>query len=370
MSNSESSKSVNYQGLALTSLIVGAVATGVGLVSAKPATAGENPRISVAVTNIQSNTSSQSFAAEIVAPATDRYFTTGTVTVNYATVGLDPSQVVINDANLAATPATYNATTVESATARAINGALGLNRYGDVIGLVNAYNGPSASAENPSASVALTNIQSNSNSQSFAAEIVAPFANFDISAVGVASGGLTYGNAVNALDDSQIFLLSGTVQATINAFTNATTVDAATARAIDGAVGATRYGDIIGIVDAYGNKGFAAGAENPSVSVALTNIQSNTNSQSFAAEIVAPETGVYFSIATGTITYATVAGTLDASQVQIATGAITATASTNTSSTVERSVTNAIDTAGSTQRYGDVMGIVKAWQGGSSAALD
>ena len=370
MSHSESSKSVNYQGLALTSLIVGAVATGVGLVSAKPATAGENPRISVAVTNIQSNQSSQSFAAEIVAPATDRYFTTGTVTVNYATAGADPSQVVINDGNLTATPATYNATTVESATARAISGALGLNRYGDVIGLVNAYNGPPASAENPSASVALTNIQSNSNSQSFAAEIVAPFANFDISAVGVASGGLIYSNTVNALDDSQIFLLSGTVQATINAFTNATTVDAATARAIDGAVGATRYGDIIGIVDAYGNKGFAEGAQNPSVSVALTNIQSNTNSQSFAAEIVAPETGIYFSIATGTITYATLAATSDASQVRITTGAITATASTNTTSTVERSVTNAIDTAGSTQRYGDVMGIVKAWQGGSSAALD
>ena len=63
MSHSESSKSVNYQGLALTSLIVSAVATGVSLGSAEPATAGENPRISVAVTNIQSNQSSQSFAA-------------------------------------------------------------------------------------------------------------------------------------------------------------------------------------------------------------------------------------------------------------------------------------------------------------------
>jgi hypothetical protein len=367
MSHSESSKSVNYQGLALTSLIVGAVATGVGLVSAKPATAGENPRISVAVTNIQSNTSSQSFAAEIVAPATDRYFTTGTVTVNYATAGSDPSQVVINDATLAATPVTYTATTVESATARAINNALGENRYGDVIGLVNAYNGPPASAENPSASVALTNIQSNSNSQSFASEIVAPFANFQISAIGVADGGLTYAN--NIADASQIFLTSAQAQATITAF-EANTVDAATARAIDSAVSSNRYGDVIGIVGAYGNKGFAEGAQNPSVSVALTNIQSNTNSQSFAAEIVAPETGVYFSIATGTITYATLGATSDSSQVRIATGAITATASTNTTSTVERSVANAIDATNSNNRYGDVMGIVKAWQGGSSAALD
>lgn len=369
MSHSESSKSVNYQGLALTSLIVSAVATGVSLVSAKPATAGENPRISVAVTNIQSNQSSQSFAAEIVAPATDRYFSTGTVTVNYATSGSDPSQVVINDATLAATPATYAATTVESATARAINDAVTDERYGDIIGLVNAYNGPSASAENPSASVALTNIQSNGNSQSFASEIVAPFANFQISAIGVTSGGLTYENDITD-DTSQIFLTSGNAQATIAAFT-ANTVDAATARAIDEAVTGIRYGDVIGIVNAYGNKGFAEGAQNPSVSVALTNIQSNTNSQSFAAEIVAPETGIYFSIATGTITYATLAATSDASQVRIATGTVsngTVGGVANTTSTVERSTVNAIDTAG--VRTGDVIGIVKAWQGGGSAALD
>jgi hypothetical protein len=366
MSNSESSKSVNYQGLALTSLIVGAVATGVGLVSAKPATAGENPRISVAVTNIQSNTSSQSFAAEIVAPATDRYFTTGTVTVNYATSGSDPSQVVINDATLTAATVAYTASTVESATARAINTALGANRYGDVIGLVNAYNGPPASAENPSASVALTNIQSNGNSQSFASEIVAPFANFQISAIGVTAGGLTYTNGVTA-DTSQIFLTSGNAQATIAAF-EANTVDAATARAIDGAVTAGRFGDIIGIVNAYGNKGFAEGAQNPSVSVALTNIQSNTNSQSFAAEIVAPETGVYFTSASGTITAVTLAATSDASQVRISSGTVSAGTVANVTSTVERSTANAIDTAG--VRTGDVIGIVKAWQGGGSSALD
>ncbi len=368
MSHSESSKSINYQGLALTSLIVGSVATGVTLGRVEPATAGENPRISVAVTNIQSNQNSQSFAAEIVAPATDRYFSTGTVTVNYATTGSDPSQVVINDGTLAATPVTYTSTTVESATARAINNALGDNRYGDIIGIVSAYNGPPASAENPSASVALTNIQSNSNSQSFAAEIVAPFANFEISAIGVTAGGLTYTNTITA-DTSQIFLTSANAQATIAAF-DANTVDAATARAIDGAVGATRYGDVIGIVSAYGNKGLAEGAVNPSVSVALTNIQSNLNSQSFAAEIVAPETGIYFTSVSGTITAVTLAATSDASQVRITTGAIQATASNNTSSTVERSTAIAIDTADGAGRAGDVIGIVKAWQGGGSSALD
>ena len=370
MSHSESSKSVNYQGLALTSLIVGAVATGVGLVSAKPATAGENPRISVAVTNIQSNQSSQSFAAEIVAPATDRYFTTGTVTVNYATAGADPSQVVINDGNLTATPATYNSSTVESATARAINDALSGERYGDIMGLVSAYNGPSASAANPSASVALTNIQSNSNSQSFAAEIVAPFVNFDISAIEVTDGALGYSNTIGD-DTSQIFLTSGSAEATINPFTvGADTVAAATARAIDDLVGDERYGDVIGIVNAYGNKGFAAGAENPSVSVALTNIQSNLNSQSFAAEIVAPETGVYFSSASASISYTILGDTSDASQVRISLGTVSAGTALNTTSSVESSVTDAIVTANGDGRYGDVIGIVKAWQGGSSAALD
>ena len=213
--------------------------------------------------------------------------------------------------------------------------------------------------------MALTNIQSNSNSQSFASEIVAPFANLEISAVGVT--GVTYQN--NIADASQIFLTSATSQATITAF-EANTVDAATARAIDSAVSSNRYGDVIGIVGAYGNKGFAEGAQNPSVSVALTNIQSNTNSQSFAAEIVAPETGVYFSIATGTITYATLGATSDSSQVRIATGTVSAGTVANTTSTVERSVANAIDATNSNNRYGDVMGIVKAWQGGSSAALD
>ena len=364
MSNSESSKSVNYQGLALTSLIVGAVATGVGLVSAKPATAGENPRISVAVTNIQSNQNSQSFAAEIVAPATDYYFSQGSVTVGYGTVGAtDASQLAITSGQLQATAGSYTSTTVEAVTAAAINSALGAGRYGDIMGLVNAYNGPSAGAENPSSSVAITNIRSNSNSQSFAAEIVAPFANFYISQMALTAA--TYATLTG--DPSQVFLTDATAQATMTTF-NANTVDAATARSIDELVNnQTRYGDVIGIVSAYGNKGFAEGAQNPSVSVALTNIQSNLNSQSFAAEIVAPETGIYFTSATATIT--TAAGA-DASQRVITGGQVSAGTVANTTSTVERSTAQAITTANGAGRYGDVMGIVKAWQGGSSAALD
>jgi len=363
MSHSESSKAINYQGLALTSLVVGAVATSVGLGSVEPATAGENPRISVAVTNIQSNQNSQSFAAEIVAPYTDYYFSQGSVTVNYGTVGAtDNSQLAITTGNFSATAQNYTSTTVEAKTAAAINSALGTGRYGDVIGLVNAYNGPPAGAANPSASVAITNIRSNSNSQSFAAEIVAPFANFYINQIALTAA--SYATLTG--DPSQVFLTSGSAQATITAF-GANTVDAATARAIDGALGQNRYGDVIGIVSAYGNKGFAEGAQNPSVSVALTNIQSNMNSQSFAAEIVAPETGIYFTSASASIT--TAAGA-DISQRLITTGQISAGTVANTTSTVERSTAIAIETANTNNRYGDVMGIVKAWQGGGSSALD
>jgi len=370
MSHSESHSSVNYQGLALTSLVVGGIAAGIGLTNVEPAEAGENPRISVAVTNIQSNQNSQSFFAEIVAPATDYFFTQGAVSVNYATVGgasSDTSQLVITDGAFSSTPQTINSSTVEAATARAINNALTDGRYGDIVGLVNAYNGPPASAQNPSASVAITNIKSNSNSQSFAAEIVAPFANFYISRIETTAGALAYSNTITG-DTSQVFLTGGGAQATFTGFT-ANTVDAATARAIDSLSDASRYGDVIGIVSAYGNKGFAEGAENPSVSVALTNIQSNTNSQNFAAEIVAPETGAYFSSVVATVGFVA-ANTADSSQRFISSGTISAASVGNTTSSVERSTARSIDNANTADRYGDVMGILKAWQGGGSPALD
>lgn len=260
MSNSESSKSVNYQGLALTSLIVGAVATGVSLVSAKPATAGENPRISVAVTNIQSNTNSQSFAAEIVGPATDFYFTAASVDVNYSSAvsaaGVtDTSQIVIVNATMNTVGVAYTANTFESATARAISNAVTANRYGDVIGIVNAYNGPPAGAENPSVSVALTNILANTSSQSFAAEIVAPMTDVYFTSVTAA---VTYQNAsAFGADVSQFVIDQASISAASTSYT-ATMVETATANAIDAADGANRQGDVIGIVKAWQGGGSAA----------------------------------------------------------------------------------------------------------------
>lgn len=253
MSHSESSKSINYQGLALTSLIVGSVATVVSLGRVEPAQA-ENPRVSVAVTNIQSNTNSQSFAAEIVAPATNFYFTNAFVDVTYTNASgvagtSDASQIVITNGTLSATAATYTASSVETATARAINDALSDSRYGDIIGIVNAYNGPPAGAENPSASVALTNIQSNTGSQSFAAEIVAPMTDVFFTNVTAA---VTYENAtaIGLSDASQFVINTATISVATQNYT-ALTVETATANAINDSNTAGRYGDVTGIVKAW-----------------------------------------------------------------------------------------------------------------------
>ncbi|MFN5516493.1 MAG: hypothetical protein ACK5CA_17610 [Cyanobacteriota bacterium] len=260
MSHSESNASLNYQGLALTSLVVGGIAAGIGLTNIEPAQA-ENPRVSVAVTNIQSNTNSQSFAAEIVAPATNFYFTGASVDVTYvnasATTGsTDLSQIVITTGTMTTVGIDLPANTFESATARAVNNALAEARYGDLIGFVNAYNGAPAGAENPSVSVALTNIQSNTSSQNFAAEIVAPMTDQYFTAVNAT---VTYENAtsVGIADASQFLINTASISAAAVNYT-ATTVETATADAIDTLNTNRRFGDVTGIVNAWQGGGSAA----------------------------------------------------------------------------------------------------------------
>jgi hypothetical protein len=260
MSHSESNASLNYQGLALTSLVVGGIAAGISLTNVEPAHA-ENPRVSVAVTNIQSNTNSQSFAAEIVGPATDFYFTGASVSVTYddavgAAGATDLSQIVITTGTMNASQVTLEANTFESATARAIAAAVTDERYGDVIGIVNAYNGPPAGAENPSVSVALTNIQSNTSSQNFAAEIVAPMTDQFFTSV---TASVTYQNAtaISSGDQSQFLINNASISALTTNYT-ATTVETATANAIDQADTDARQGDVIGIVKAWQGGGSAA----------------------------------------------------------------------------------------------------------------
>jgi predicted class III extradiol MEMO1 family dioxygenase len=216
--------------------------------------------------------------------------------------------------------------------------------------------------------VAVTNIQSNTNSQSFAAEIVGPATDFYFTGASVDVSYNSASNAAGVNDASQIVIINATMN-TVGVGYTATTFESATARAIAEAVTDSRYGDFIGIVNAY--NGPPAGAENPSASVALTNILANTSSQSFAAEIVAPMTDVYFTSVTAAVTYENASAySSDVSQFVINTANISAASTAYTATSVEIATADAIDAADGANRQGDVIGIVKAWQGGGSAALD
>jgi hypothetical protein len=99
-----------------------------------------------------------------------------------------------------------------------------------------------------SASVAVTNILSNGNTVTFAGEVVMPEANSIVD--GKVTLQLGYVTANGAADN--VLLGSATLNVGSLTGTNAVveSVAAATARAIDAARGATRFGDIIGIVEA------------------------------------------------------------------------------------------------------------------------
>jgi hypothetical protein len=129
---------------AIASLLAGGAVAG-SFISAEPAKAqfigaDSQSRVSGAVTSVLSNGVTNSFAAEIVFPQ-DNYASTGQLDINvtYAGVGTDPSQVAITAANFSAANASFAASTVEAATARAIDAAQAATRYGDIIGIVKSW---------------------------------------------------------------------------------------------------------------------------------------------------------------------------------------------------------------------------------------
>ncbi|MFM6008100.1 MAG: TEK-like protein [Sphaerospermopsis kisseleviana] len=129
---------------AIASLLAGGAVTG-SFIAAEPAKAqfvgaDSQSRVSAAVTSVLTNGVTNSFAAEVVFPQGD-YVSTGaaTVTVNYAAIGTDASQLAITSANINAANGTYAPTTVEAATARAIDAAKNLSRYGDINGIVRSW---------------------------------------------------------------------------------------------------------------------------------------------------------------------------------------------------------------------------------------
>ena len=129
---------------AIASLLAGGAIAG-SFISTESAQAQDSQsRVSGAVTNVLSNTVSNSFAAEIVFPQND-YVSNGTVSISisYATVNNDSSQVGIVSATMTAVGSTYTAKTVEAATASAIDAAASTsaNRFGDINGIVKSWRG-------------------------------------------------------------------------------------------------------------------------------------------------------------------------------------------------------------------------------------
>jgi hypothetical protein len=97
-------------------------------------------RVSGALTSVLSNGVTNSFAAEILYPQ-NNYAPSGTVSmsISYGTAGGDASKVVITGATMSGPVSTYSASTVEAATARAIDGARTASRFDDVNGIVKSW---------------------------------------------------------------------------------------------------------------------------------------------------------------------------------------------------------------------------------------
>ncbi|BAZ83933.1 TEK-like protein [Dolichospermum compactum] len=113
-------------------------------------------------------------------------------------------------------------------------------------------NAESAQADPQSSKVsgALTSVLSNGVTNSFAAEVVLP--QESITSTGAVTMNVTYSSVAG--DASQVAITAASMTAG-NVTYSAMTVEAATARAIDAARSATRYGDINGIVKSFQSGG-------------------------------------------------------------------------------------------------------------------
>lgn len=126
---------------AIASLLAGGAVAG-SFINAESAQADpQSSKVSGALTSVLSNGVTNSFAAEIVLPQ-ESLASDGTVTLNvtYATVNTnDVSQVAITTASMSAGNITYDAQTVEAATARAIDAAITAKQNGDINGIVKSF---------------------------------------------------------------------------------------------------------------------------------------------------------------------------------------------------------------------------------------
>jgi hypothetical protein len=124
---------------AIASLLAGGAVAG-SFIAAQPAQAQTANSASVAVTNILSNGNTVTFAGEVVMPLADRVVDGNvTLSLSYVTAtGVATGNVLLGAASLGVGNLTADVESVAAATARAIDAAMGSQRFGDIIGIVEA----------------------------------------------------------------------------------------------------------------------------------------------------------------------------------------------------------------------------------------
>jgi hypothetical protein len=125
---------------AIASLLAGGAVAG-SFIAAQPAQAQTANSASVAVTNILSNGNTVTFAGEVVMPLADRLVDGNvTLSLSYITAaGVATGNVLLGTAALGVGNVTTGGVqSVAAATARAIDKAIDLTRFGDIIGIVEA----------------------------------------------------------------------------------------------------------------------------------------------------------------------------------------------------------------------------------------
>jgi hypothetical protein len=122
---------------AIASLLAGGAVAG-SFIAGQPAQAQTANSASVAVTNILSNGNTVTFAGEVVMPLANT-IVDGNVTLalTYGTANGAADNVLLSGAtlNVGNTPTT-GVQSVAAATARSIDAAIALTRFGDIIGIV------------------------------------------------------------------------------------------------------------------------------------------------------------------------------------------------------------------------------------------
>ena len=123
---------------AIASLLAGGAVAG-SFIAAQPAQAQSANSASVAVTNILSNGNTVTFAGEVIMPEADK-IVDGNVTLSlgYVSANGAADNVLLGSATLNVGNVSANVQSVAAATARAIDKAIDLTRFGDIIGIVEA----------------------------------------------------------------------------------------------------------------------------------------------------------------------------------------------------------------------------------------